>query len=278
MLRIAAFDSGVGGLTAIAPLFRLGIPVEITYLGDLANLPYGTKSSKRIQHLTQKNLTWLLRKSPESKKRFDVCVIACNTASAHALRAAEKIAAQIKTPLVGVIKPGCASAVKTQRPRIVVLATAATVASHAYLKTLKKLGEHIPIIEKACPLFVPLVEDNLQQSPAAEWIIKNYLDETIHADDAAILGCTHYPFLVPTLKKIYPSVEWIDAGAALISDPTIQKIIQQAELKKSRSAKTSSLTVYFTDRSTSLSRLESFLHELHLERIPHRLKYVPAIV
>src|SRR4051812_15963412 len=103
MKRVLAFDSGVGGLTALAPLVRRLGPLEIFYLGDLANLPYGTKSPARIRELTERNLKWLFQKFPGA----DLAVVACNTASAHAMDLAQKVAADFRLPAVGVIEAGC---------------------------------------------------------------------------------------------------------------------------------------------------------------------------
>jgi len=280
-LKVAAFDSGVGGLTALAPLFHSGAKIEVTYLGDLAHLPYGSKSSERIQELTSKNLKWLLTESKESKKNFDVCLIACNTASAHALKVAQKFSKKLDIPVIGVIEAGSKRAVDLAKGPIVVLATNATVTSQSYSKTLKKLDSKHSVVEMACPLFVPLVEEGLQQSPAAEWIIRHYLDPLFKKSDTAILGCTHYPFLVPTLKKIYPHVKWIDAGGALLFEPKIKKLLKISDSKTSKVVKPhpkSSLKVYLTDHSTSLNRLEGFLEQLDLKNLALKLSYVPPVV
>lgn len=272
-LRIAAFDSGVGGLTAVAPLLKRHPSIEVTYLGDLANLPYGTKSPERIRELTDRNISWLLNHSPEAGFGFDLLVIACNTASAQALAIAQRIAQQKNIPCVGVIEPGCKAALRSSE-RILVLATSSTVQSQSYTQQLKNLGAKVPVVQLACPLFVPLVEEGLQDSPAATWIVHHYLDSVIKKGDAVILGCTHYPFLVNTLSKEFPNTEWIDAGGALINDPTVLRVLGAATPNHQAQG---SLKVYLTDKTTSLERLQGFTKGLGLDGIKLQLDYLPAL-
>jgi len=265
-MRIAAFDSGVGGLTAIAPLLKQFPEAHVSYLGDLANLPYGTKSPDRIRELTRLNLEWFLKKNSS----FDVIVIACNTASAHAIEIAEKIGAARGTPVVGVIRPGCLAAVESQAKRVVVLATSATVESQSYLRSLQQAGAQGEIVQKACPLFVPLVEDELYEGPAVESIARRYLDEVLKPGDTVILGCTHYPFLLKTLKSLYPNMSWIDAGAALLRDAGFLAATKKASTK---SASDAGLHLEFT-QSLSEEKIQKFLMHLESSVLLKRLQIV----
>lgn len=260
-MRVLAFDSGVGGLTAIAPLIKKYPGLEVHYFGDLANLPYGTKSPQHIRDLTEKNLRWLL----EREKNYSLAVVACNTASAHALEIAQKAGQSFQVPVIGVLEAGCVAAMKSSGKRIVILATSGTVSSQSYVKKLRELSCKKEIIQKACPLFVPLVEDHLYSGPAVEWIIRNYLDSILLKDDAVILGCTHYPFLRGTLAKIYPEVEWIDAGAALLDDSKIIKLLESA--KESKEAKRAPIRCVFSDSTVSSEKIEAFLKELALDSL-----------
>ena len=266
-MKIVAFDSGIGGLTALAPILRKYPSVHLTYFGDLANLPYGTKSPEAIHSLTQKNLRWLL--GPKGLgEDADLAVIACNTASAFAADLMESF----PIPVVGVIEPGCRAAEMLKAPRIVVLATSSTVNSGAYLKTLSALGIGKTVISKACPLFVPLVEENLHLTPAAEWIARHYLDGVLHPGDAVILGCTHYPFMVPLLQRIYPQVHFMDAGAALIQEPRVREMLSSAD-SKTVPADFVPLRMVFSDL-ISESRLDSMVAAMGLAYLKRSLEVV----
>ena len=266
-MKIAAFDSGIGGLTAIAPMLRKFRGLEITYLGDRANLPYGTKSPERLRELTRKNLEWVL-----SSQNFDLGIVACNTASAHGMSIAQELGRARKIPVVGVIESGCLAALRSASKRILVLGTSATIESRSYVKGLENLGRTEQVSQQACPLFVPLVEENLEGSPAAEWAVRHYLEGRLHPGDAAILGCTHYPFLVPVLEKTFPGVEWIDAGAALIEDPLVK-----TALEKPRATRANQLKLLFTD-ALSENKIRSFLDSLHLGDTQWSLEVITPLV
>ncbi len=262
-MRIAAFDSGVGGLTALAPLFKKYKNLDVTFLGDRANLPYGTKSPDIIKELVSKNIEWLLKQQPADAP-FDFLIVACNTASAHALELTKTLAAKHNIPVVGVIEPGSRAALEENPERIVILGTHATVQAGAYLSSLLSMGYKFPVIQKACPLFVPFVEENILTGPALEWICHEYLDYVLKKNDTVILGCTHYPFLVPTLSRLFPHQQWIDAGASLLKDPELQKCLANDKVK----ATTSKLTLLFTDKIMNETHIHQTLSSLGLSKIP----------
>lgn len=192
---IGVFDSGVGGLTVAREIMRQ-IPNErIIYFGDTARVPYGSKSRKTVTRYSEQIVRFL--------KTFQVktIVVACNTASAYALDTLEK---DIDIPIVGVVKPGAKTAVDvTRNGRIGVIATEATISSQMYTKYITNLNPAVTIYEKACPLFVPLVEEGLWEDPVTDEIVRRYLTELIDIDiDTLILGCTHYPLIRSTLRRI----------------------------------------------------------------------------
>jgi glutamate racemase len=269
IMKIAAFDSGVGGLTALAPLLKNYSGLEITYYGDLANLPYGTKSPQRIQELTRRNLEWLL-----GEERFDLGVIACHTASAHAIAIGEELGRSHQVPVVGVLEPGCQAALRSQAKRIVVIATSSTVRSGAYLKKLQELGCAVPVVQQACPLFVPLVEENLHQSPPAEWAVRHYLEAVLKPGDAVVLGCTHYPFLTPMLSRVFPSHLWIDAGGSLIEDPTVKNALSSRSAKSARNV----VHLKFSDHTVTRERVEQMLAELGMSDLQISFEIVEALM
>lgn len=209
-MRIGVFDSGIGGLTVLRAL-RAAWPGHSTvYLGDTARVPYGSKSPLTIVRYARTNTRYLLGQG------IELLVIACNTASAHAL---EDLAG-LPVPVVGVIGPGAQAAARATRSgHIGVIGTAATIASGAYERAIAKQREGLRIETRACPLFVPLVEDGWEGTPVAQAIAERYLKDWLPgaADrpDTVVLGCTHYPVLRPTLAEVLgPEVTLIDSAEA----------------------------------------------------------------
>jgi glutamate racemase len=212
--KIGVFDSGVGGLTVLRELRRQVPHVDYLYFGDTARLPYGSKSSETVAKYAISAARFLEQRGAE------YLVIACNTASALALDA---ICAASNVPVLGVIGPGAEQAAKSTKKKIaVVIATEGTVNSHAYRDALAK--HDIVAEEKACPLFVPLVEEGWVDHPVTEEVANIYLSAIFHANgkhDVLVLGCTHYPLLKPLLRRVVPAgvtiVDSAEATAALVA-------------------------------------------------------------
>lgn len=206
---IGIFDSGIGGLTVFSAI-REKIPDEsLIYLGDTARVPYGTKSAETIIKYAGQNANFLM------KQDVKAIVIACNTVSAWAL---EDLQRSFSIPIIGVIEPGARQGLSVSRNRrIGVIATRATVDSRAYQKTIEKNDPSAFVVSKACPLFVPIVEEGMQESQIANIVVKEYLDDLIKNDvDTLILGCTHYPMLSKTIKKyIGNDVNIVDSSFAV---------------------------------------------------------------
>jgi glutamate racemase len=192
---IGVFDSGVGGLTVAREIMRQIPNEKIIYFGDTARVPYGSKSQETVTRYSKQIVRFL--------QTFQVktIVVACNTASAYALDELER---ETDIPIIGVVKPGAKTAAEvTQNGRIGVIATDATIGSQIYTKYIKELNKDVTIYGKACPLFVPLVEEGLWQDPVTDEIAKRYLTELIDIDiDTLILGCTHYPLIRSTVGRI----------------------------------------------------------------------------
>lgn len=192
---IGVFDSGVGGLTVVREIIRQ-IPNEtIVYFGDTARVPYGSKSQKTIITYTREIIKFLLDKDVKA------IVIACNTASALALETVKK---EVSIPIIGVVEPGTRAAKSaTQNKNIGVIGTEATINSGIYNKLLSQMDERIKVYGKACPLFVPLVEEGWLLDPVTEEIARRYLGELLEYDiDTLVLGCTHYPLLRNIIEKV----------------------------------------------------------------------------
>jgi glutamate racemase len=197
---IGVFDSGFGGLTVLRALLARLPQARFAFLGDTARLPYGSKSRRTIARYAAQSAQFLVR-----EQGAEFLVIACNTASALALDA---IQGAVPVPVLGVIEPGAEAARAASRTGdVLVIATDATVQSHAYSAACRAQG--MRVLEKACPLLVPLVEEGWTEHPVTAEVIRIYLDE-LTADAAAqglnpdtlVLGCTHYPLLRPLLERV----------------------------------------------------------------------------
>ena len=194
-LPIGVFDSGVGGLTVVREIMRQ-IPNErIVYFGDTARVPYGSKSKETVTKYSRQIVRFL------ETQNVKAIVIACNTASAYALEQIEK---EIKVPIIGVVKPGAVTAARaTQNGKVGVIATEGTIQSEIYTQYIKELKQDASVIGKACPLFVPLVEEGLLEDPVTDEIAQRYLSVLIDSGiDTLILGCTHYPLIRSTVGRV----------------------------------------------------------------------------
>lgn len=209
---IGVFDSGFGGLTVLRALMQHLPGADYLYLGDTARLPYGSKSPETVTRYTAAAVDELVARGAQ------LVVIACNTASALALPHLEQ---NPPVPLIGVIEPGAraaAQALHNQTSAVLVLATEATVASHAYAAACA--AHNLQTIEKACPLLVPLVEEGWTEHPITAQVADIYLAEaTASAHPGAILlGCTHYPLLRPLLttavERLLGPVPVVDSAEA----------------------------------------------------------------
>ncbi len=195
---IGVFDSGFGGLTVLKELLPLIPDADYLYFGDTARLPYGSKSAETVARYAVGAAHYLESHGAE------MLVIACNTATALAL---DQITTCARVPVVGVVEPGAKCAASSTKSRkVAVLATEATVSSHAYFRALQSLG--VDAKEKACPLLVPLVEEGWIEHPVTEQVARIYLEEAFSDGfglaDVLLLGCTHYPLLKPLLRRVAP--------------------------------------------------------------------------
>lgn len=192
---IGVFDSGVGGLTVAREIMRQMPNETIIYFGDTARVPYGSKSKETILKFSRQIVKFLRIKGVKA------IVIACNTASALAL---ETVKAELDIPVIGVVKPGAKTASEvTKSGRIGVIATEATINSGIYTKYLSEIKPEFQVFTKACPLFVPLVEEGWLYDSVTIEIAERYLSELKGYDiDTLVLGCTHYPLIRHTLQKV----------------------------------------------------------------------------
>jgi glutamate racemase len=197
-LPIGVFDSGVGGLTVAAALRRQLPDESLLYLGDLARLPYGTKSPATVVRYALNAASFLVARG------IKMLVVACNTASAHALAALS--AAHPDLTVLGVVEAGAAvAAARSPRGRIVVAATEGTCRSGAFARAILAHRPDARVAQVPCPMFVALAEEGLTEGPIAEDMARHYLGEYFQGPEAAdclVLGCTHFPLLAPSLRRV----------------------------------------------------------------------------
>ncbi len=225
---VGIFDSGIGGLTVARAIYER-LPSESTiYFGDTARVPYGPKSPETVRRYSLEILHWLLDQGVKA------VVVACNTSTAHALRALQEATS---VPVIGVIKPGARAAIASGNGgSIGVIGTAGTIASNAYGKAITALAPEVKVVQKPCPLFVPLVEEGWFDHPATELVAAEYLAPLREQEvRSLVLGCTHYPLLRPLLQRIMgPGVALIDSGEATAT--ALETVLRDKALATSSTA------------------------------------------
>ncbi len=224
---IGIFDSGLGGLTVFKELRSLLPGEDLIYFGDTARVPYGTKSAEAVLAFSKEISAFLLG------KKIKLLLVACNTASSLALDEIRKIS---PVPVLGVIKPGAESALKAAPwgGTVLVTGTSATVNSRAYSRALAGSEKKVRVTEKACPLFVPLVEEGWCTKPAALIAAREYLAPFRGKADVLILGCTHYPLLKKVISRVMgPRTKIVDSARAAALGAR-QELVSRGLLNRSR--------------------------------------------
>lgn len=247
---IGVFDSGVGGLTVFRALERRLPNESLIYLGDTARIPYGVRSESTIKRYALECATFI------QSKGVKAIVIACNTASALA---ASHLRSKFSLPIMGVIRSGASHAVeRTHTGRIGVIATEATVASGAYERALLAVREGLEIKSRPCPLFVPLAEEGWVDHPVTLRVAEEYLGDLKGRIDTLVLGCTHYPILLPVIEQVMgDGVSYVDSGEAVAD--TLADMLESQGLART-SADSRIEEFYVTDSAVRFRRVaELFL-------------------
>jgi glutamate racemase len=253
---IGVFDSGFGGLTVLRELRKALPAADYLYFGDTAHLPYGAKSVRTVAKYAISAAHFL------EEHGIEMLVVACNTATALAF---EDIRSAVKVSVVGVIEPGAERAAAISKTRkVVVAATEATVASHAYQRALEQRG--MLATEKACPLFVPLVEEGWVEHRVTEEVAHIYMDQVFQDGardaDVLVLGCTHYPLIRPLLRRVVPqAVEIVDSA-----ESTASKVVELLGAGRGQGAP-GDLRCYATDSVEKFRRLGSKFLGCPIEKI-----------
>lgn len=219
---IGVFDSGVGGLTVVARILEQLPREDLIYFGDTARVPYGIRSPRVIREFSREIAAWLL------ENQVKAIVVACNTVSAVAL---PELRAICPVPVVGVVEAGARQAVEATRSgEVAVIGTASTVASRAYPHEVARLDSAVRTLSRACPLFVPMVEDGIVEGPVAEAVIRHYLGDIRQSRiDTLVLGCTHYPLLQEMMHQVLgPDLTIVDAAQGTARD--LARVLAERDL------------------------------------------------
>jgi glutamate racemase len=225
---IGVFDSGLGGLTVAHAIMRQLPGESLIYFGDTARVPYGPKSPDTVRRYSREITSFLLEQGVKA------VVVACNTATAHAL---PMLRDALDVPVIGVVEPGARAAVRATRSgRIGVIGTAGTIRSGAYVRAIHQEAPDASVVALPCPLFVPLVEEGWTTHEAARVVAREYLAPFIgDSVDTLVLGCTHYPLLKPLIAEIVgPGVRLIDSAEETAADTRrmlAENAIQSPELE-----------------------------------------------
>jgi glutamate racemase len=262
--KIGVFDSGVGGLTVLRALVDRIPEADYLYFGDTARLPYGSKSAATVAHYAVGAVRYLEDQGAE------LLVIACNTATALAL---DEIKSAAGVEVIGVIEPGAEAAAAASRKRtVVVIGTDATISSHAYRRALE--AQKVAVREKACPLFVPLVEEGWVEHPVTEQVARIYLSEAFSDDasdaDVLVLGCTHYPLIKPLLRRVAPEhIAIVDSAESTALNVVRQLQVGTLPSTKSERRSPPGLRFFATDSAEKFRRMGTRFLGLPVEDVVH---------
>lgn len=259
---IGIFDSGIGGLTVAKEIIRLLPHESIIYLGDTARVPYGTRDKKTITQFSLELVKFLL------KQKVKVLVVACNTISATSLLEIKKLS---PVPVIGVIDATVQEVLEDTKIRTIgVIGTRATINSKAYEKSIKEINIKVKIISQACPLFVPLAEEDFINHPASKLIAGEYLKIYKNSKvDTLILGCTHYPILVKLIQRtVGKKIKLIDS--ALPTAKALNKLLQEKNLLTNVSQKPQ-LKFYVTDAPERVYKIANLFFD---NKFPGKLEKV----
>lgn len=229
---IGVFDSGYGGLTILRSLRRRLPQYDFMYLGDNARAPYGTRSFDVVYRFTLEAVRALFERG------CPLVILACNTASAKALRSIQQNDLPDIDPtrrVLGVIRPTVEVLPDATRTgHVGVLGTPGTVASHSYSMELHKSAPHMRVSELACPMWVPLVENSEADGPGADYFVEKYCSQLLEDDpdiDTVVLGCTHYPLLIPKIRRALPDNVKVLAQGDIVADSLADYLFRHPEME-----------------------------------------------
>lgn len=267
--RIGVFDSGYGGLTILKEMKRILPDYDYLYLGDNARAPYGSRSFDIVFDFTRQAVEELFRRG------CHLVILACNTASAKALRSIQQHVLPVSYPhrrVLGVIRPTVEAVGEISRSRhVALLATPGTVRSHSYQLEIAKLYPDMHITETACPMWVPLVENGEASGDGADFFVKKYIRQTLDADpdiDTLLLGCTHYPILLPKIRKYVPDSVTVLPQGEIVGRSLADYLSRHPEIDQlcSKSGSVNFLTTETPEQFDSLASLfmEGYVNSMRI--------------
>jgi glutamate racemase len=262
---IGVFDSGYGGLTVLKSIVEKLPAYDFIYLGDNARAPYGNRSFQTVYQYTREAVQWFFSKG------CPLVILACNTASAKALRTIQQqdlTDSGTKNRVLGVIRPTAEIAGQLSKTAHVgILATAGTVISESYVLEIKKFFPEVIVHQQACPMWVSLIENNEQDGPGADYFVKKYSDALLAQSDkidTVLLACTHYPLLINKLRKQFPGHVQLIAQGGIVADSLVRYLNNHPEID-SRCSKEHKLAFYTTDATDDFDQHAAIFYGEHIK-------------
>lgn len=251
---IGIFDSGYGGLTVMKEIVQQLPQYDYTYLGDNARAPYGTRSFETVYRYTLECVQWFF------KQGCPLVILACNTASAKALRTIQQNDLQHLNPanrVLGVIRPTAEVIGQYSKTKNVgVLATAGTVQSESYEIEITKFYPEAKVFQQACPMWVPLIENNEHTSAGADYFVKEYVHDLMQQSpeiDTVLLGCTHYPLLSEKIKQQLPENVQLLSQGKIVAESLADYLLRHPEMEE-RLTRNGNMQFFTTDSVTDFDR------------------------
>ncbi len=264
---IGVFDSGYGGLTVLSEFQTLMPQYDYIYLGDNARAPYGNRSYERVYEFTLQAVRWFFAQG------CPLIILACNTASAKALRTIQQNdlpAIDASNRVLGVIRPTAEKADQLSRNRhIGIVATEGTIQSKSYELEIGKLFPYLHVSTEACPMWVPLVENKEHDKPGANYFVKQHVDRILSKDnqlDTLILGCTHYPLLINKIKECLPKDITLISQGKYVAE-SLKNYLQRHPEMEIRCKKNGSTAYYTTDSTEKFEEMATLFLGKKIEAI-----------
>jgi glutamate racemase len=257
---IGVFDSGYGGLTVLKSIVEKLPGYDFVYLGDNARAPYGNRSFETVYQYTREAVQWFFSKG------CPLVILACNTSSAKALRTIQQqdlLSSGTTRRVLGVIRPTTEiSGLLSRRGQVGILATSGTVLSGSYVLEIQKFFPNVKVFQQACPLWVPLIENNEHLGPGADYFVKKYADALLSQSpgiDTVLLACTHYPLLLPKLRTYFPENIQLVAQGDIVADSLVKYLQNHPEID-GRLTKASEVRFYTTDDNIDFDRHAAYFY------------------
>ena len=266
---IGVFDSGYGGLTVLKSIVEKLPEYDFIYLGDNARAPYGNRSFETVYQYTREAVQWFFSKG------CPLVILACNTSSAKALRSIQQqdlVESGTKNRVLGVIRPTTEIAgLLSKTENVGILATSGTVNSESYVLEINKFFPNVKVYQQACPLWVPLIENNEHQSPGADYFVEKYVNDLLTQSsdiDTVILACTHYPLLMNKLRQYFPENIKLIVQGDIVAESLVKYLINHPEIEN-RCSKQALISFYTTDDCADFDRHGGYFYgrEVKSERV-----------